>query len=447
MIDSLIINARKAMVQIKNYDQVQTDKMVRAIGKVVFDHAEELAKEAVAETRFGEVGPKTFKNQFFPGSLWQNLKGKQSVGILPDTDEEGIIKVAHPVGVVGSITPVTVPNICPCGNAMLALKGKNAIIISPHPKSLRSSTHTVNLMRTELEKIGAPADLIQIVPEASIEISAEVMKKCDVVVATGGPGMVKAAYSSGKPAYGVGAGNSQVICEDIQDYEEFSRDAVANRMYDNGTSCLCMNALIYLDALEKKIFESLRATGNVYIAEDPEIVDKFRETLFVNGAFNKEMAGRDVQFVSKAAGVEIDKDVTVVILKVDKYGKDEILCYEKVCPVCICYSVKNIDEALHIALENYELQGKGHTAGVYSSNRDTIIKVGETLPVCRLLVNQPTSDGASGPHNSLNPTNSIGCGSWGNNSISENLTYKHLLNIQRIAMRIDAPPVDYTNWD
>ncbi|MDR1677090.1 MAG: aldehyde dehydrogenase family protein [Deltaproteobacteria bacterium] len=444
-IDEMVIKARAAMNQIRDYTQEQADKMVKVIGKVVYDHAEELAKEAVEETRFGAVEPKTMKNSFFSAALWQHLKGKPSVGILSEDPDTGITEICHPIGVVASITPVTVPNICPMGNSMLALKGKNAIIIGPSPNSKKSSGTTVKLMRSELEKIGAPADLIQVIEEPTLESSRELMSKCDVVVATGGPGLVKAAYQSGKPAFGVGPGNSQVIVEHIDDYSSFAKETILSRSYDHGTACLCIQAMIYQRNLEMEIQRSLEAEKAFFIDDQAEI-DKIRQILFIDGVHSKKMAGQNAVFVATAAGLKIPPDTSILVLKMAKFGPGEVLCEEKVCPVMLAYAYDDFDEAIKIALANYEVAGKGHTGGIYSNNRDHIIKAGIAFPVSRFMVNQATTDGGSGPKNYLTPSNSLGCGSWGNNSISENLTYKHLLNIQKVSFPVNKPPMPADPW-
>ena len=446
MVDTMVSKARKAMEEIKDYSQEQADLLVKVCAKVVYDNAEELAEEAVRETQFGAVEPKVMKNKFFSAFLYKHLKGKKSVGIISDNEEEGIIKVAHPIGVVGSVSPVTVPNVCPMGNSLLALKGKNAIIISPHPKAKVPSKHTVDLMRAELVKIGAPADLIQIVEEPTMELSQEVMQKCDVVVATGGPGLVHAAYTSGKPAYGVGAGNSQVIVDDVPDFEQFAKETVFSRSYDHGTACVCAQSIIYKKELESKIKEALIKEKAFYI-EDEETIAKIRNILFVDGAINGNMAGKSVDFIAKEAGITIPQETSIIVLTPEKYGFDELLAGEKICPVLTAYPANDFDEALKIALANYEVIGKGHSGGIYSTDSEKVIKAGTTLPISRLMVNQATTDAGGALHNNLSPSNSLGCGSWGNNSISENLTYMHLLNVQRITYRI-ANPTNIDNvWD
>jgi len=449
MVDEKIRRAQIALEEIKDYTQEQADAMVKACGRVIYEHAEELAVEAVSETQYGNVEFKTAKNRNSPASIWTYLKDKKSVGVIArdEAGEEGIIKIAHPVGVVGSVTPVTVPNVCPTGNTMLALKGKNAIIVAPSPKSKLSSTHTVNLMRAELEKLGAPADLIQIVEEPTLELTRELMSKCDVVVATGGPGLVSAAYASGTPAYGVGAGNSQVIVDDVTDYPQFAKDTVASRSFDNGTSCLATQTYIYRRELKREVEKALTDCG-VHIIEDAELVSKLRGFLFPSGIFNKEMAGQGAQIIAKRAGIKVPGDTVVIALKLQKYGHEEILCHERPCAVLGAYEVDTFEGALDIACANYDVDGKGHTAGIYTMSENHAIQAGIRLPVSRLMVNQPTRDGGGSPTNNLVPTNTIGCGSWGNNSISENLSYKHLLNIQRVVYSVKKAPVDMERiWD
>jgi len=447
VIDEMIEKARVAQKEIKYYNQEQTDAMVRAIGKTIYDHARELAEEAAEETKFGNPDAKEQKNLRFPKLMWHELKGKKSVGIIARDDVGGIIKIAHPAGVIGSIAPVTVPNILPMGNAMIALKGRNSIIISPHPKSKKSVQHTVDLMRSALKELGAPENLIQVVPEPSIEASQEVMEKADVVIATGGANLVKSAYSSGTPAFGVGAGNSQLIFEDYEDLEQFAVDTVNSRKSDNGIACISTQALIYPQKDEARIRQSLERAGAHWI-DDDATVNKIRMALFdENGHFAKEFAGIDAQTVAKKAGVKIPNSACVIAVKVTKFGAAESLSAEKPCPVLSVISYCDFDEAINIAVQNYEVAGKGHTAGIYSTNEDHVLKAGIEIPVSRLMVNQSTSDVGSGVHNTIPPTNSIGCGFWGNNSISETLQYKHLLNIQRVILRIDKAPMPENVWE
>lgn len=446
-VDEMMENARKAVQDIKYYDQKQTDKMVKVIAKAVYDNARELGFEAAEETKFGNGEAKTTKNEFFSTALWNHLRGKKSVGEIDRDKEKGIIKIAHPAGVVGSIAPVTVPNILPMGNAMLALKARNAVIISPHPKSTKSVHHTVALMREALDEIGAPKDLIQVVAEPSKEASAEVMEKVDVVIATGGPGLTKAAFSSGTPAHAGAAGNAQVILEDTEDFDQFAQDTVTSRVYDNGTACVCAQTLLYPRKDENTVKEAMEKAGTFWI-EDEEIIDKIRKTLFDDeGQFSKELAGKSIQTLADKAGFEVPEDATIIAVKVENYGKNEPLSDEKIIPVLTVKPYETFEEALEIANTNLEFKGKGHTSGIYTSNEDHVITAGIEIPVSRLMVNQPTSDGGSGPHNSLNPSNTLSCGYWGNNSINGNVGFEDLMNVQSVALRIDREPIPENVWD
>ncbi|MFD2386932.1 aldehyde dehydrogenase family protein [Enterococcus rivorum] len=213
-IEEKVAAARKAMEEIEGYSQEQVDKMLYVMSKTIFDHAEELAKEAVDETGLGNVSHKIGKNQNMATNIFADLKGQKSVGVIHRNEAEGLIEIAHPVGVIGSVTPTTNPTITPLGNGLMALKGKNAMIVSPHPRAKKTTTHTIEMMRNALASVGAPKDLLQVIEEPTLDLSQKLMSHSDVVIATGGPGLVKAAYSSGKPAYGVGPGNVQVILDD-----------------------------------------------------------------------------------------------------------------------------------------------------------------------------------------------------------------------------------------
>lgn len=448
LVDEMMEKARKAQEQVADYNQEQVDALVQAMAKVVYDNAEELAFEAVEETGYGTVEAKTTKNTFFPSAMWHDLKGKPSVGVIERNEEKKQVKIAHPAGVVGSIAPVTVPNILPMGNALFAVKGRNAVIVSPAPKAKKSSNHTVDLMRDAIEKLGAPADLIQCVADPTLEISAEVMKKVDVVIATGGPGLVNAAYSSGTPAYSSGAGNAQLILEDTDDLAKFAEETIGSRLYDNGTTCVCTQALIYPRNLADDLKEEF-TKQNTFWTDDKEIIGKFRSTLFDGeGNFNNEFAGKSALYMAEKAGVDIPEDTLIIALQVEEYGEAEELSTEKPAPIMVAIPHDGFDHAIEIANANLEVKGKGHTSGIYTSNEDHAIEAGIRIPVVRMMINQPTSDSGSGPYNYLNPSNSLGCGFWGGNSISENLNYTHLLNIQTVSFRDESKPAmpEYV-WD
>ncbi len=432
--------ARKAQAQIADYTQEQIDNLVYVGAKAIYDNAEPLARMAVDETRLGCYEDKIGKNTDTPATFWDYLKDKKSVGVIKEIPEEGIMEVAHPVGVVGCITPATNPTVTPLGNYMHAVKGKNAVIISPAPRAAKTSTETVNLIRAALEKVGAPADLVQIIPEenVSIEASQELMEKCDLVLATGGPGLTKAAYSSGTPAYGVGPGNPPVILDrgyDLKDAAEQTFIAVGS---DNGILCDGDNLLLYPEDVEADFFAELKNAG-IVIFEDKADVDKLREALFQDGHINSGLVGKDAQVMVEAAGLSLPEGTKVFGIKIDGVGNDEVMCKEIMGPVVVLKSYDTFENAVQMAVDNMmEAGGVGHTAGIFSHDDAHIRYAGEKIPVARLLVNQPTPDAWGPKSNGLSPAVSEGCGSWGNNILSANVDWYHLVNISRIALKLDV---------
>lgn len=444
-IEEMVKNARAAMEEISDYDQAQTDKMLYVISKAVFDQAEPLAKLAIEETRLGRLDHKIGKNQGMATNIFGALKNKPSVGVLREIPEEGLIEVGHPVGVIGSVTPTTNPTITPLGNGLMALKGKNAMIVSPHPRSKKTTKETIELMREALVSVGAPRDLLQVIEEPSIEKSQELMKSVDLIVATGGPGLVKSAYSSGHPAYGVGPGNVQAILDRDFDVEAAAELTVIGRSFDNGIVCACQQSLIYPMEKEAEVFKALEDKQAAVITDEGDLA-KLRETIFPEGRANPDMIGQDPDIIAKEAGISIPDGSQIIAVRVDKVGEAELFCKEKMLPVLALKSYEDFEEAVDYAKENLLLEGAGHSAGLFSHTKEHMVYAGEELPVSRVVINQPTIDAGGSPANGLNPTVSLGCGSWGNNIISENLNYKHLINVSRVAMPIE-PKDSGSPWD
>lgn len=433
VIDIMVEKAREAQGVYETFDQEKVDSIVKAIGKVIYDNAEALAKEAVEETRMGVYEDKVAKNRGKSKTIWNSLKGKKSIGIIDEDIENGLISIAKPIGVVCAVTPTTNPIVTPMCNAMFALKGGNTIIVAPHPRAKKSSAHAVELMNKEIKKLGGPDNLIQIIKEPSIELTNELMQKSDVVLATGGMAMVKSAYSSGKPSFGVGAGNVQVILDKDIDYIEATEKVIAGRKFDNGIICSGEQSIIVPEGKYEEAVKAMEANGAFYVG-DEETVSKFRDVLFKNGMINGDVVGQSVQFIADLAGVEVPKDTKVILLKPTGVGKEDLLCKEKMCPAMIILPYNTFEEAVEIAQTNLELEGKGHTTAIHSNNQEHIKYAGLNLTVSRLVVNAPSSTTAGGSlFNSLSPTTTLGCGTWGNNSISENLNYKHLINVSRVA--------------
>lgn len=431
-INELVAKARLAMAEISQYDQEQTDELTRVVAEAILAHDVELAEEAVAETGLGRVDHKIGKNQNMANNIYTHLKGKKSVGIIGEEPEKGLIKVAHPMGVIGSVAPTTNPTITPLGNGLMALKGKNAMIVSPHPRALKTTAHTVEIMREALASIGAPKDLLQVISEPTVEKSQELMAAVDVVVATGGPGMVKAAYSSGKPAYGVGPGNVQLILDDDFNVAIAAELTVIGRSFDNGIVCACTQSLIYPNYKKDEVVKELR-NNQAYVVTDEGEVAKFRAILFPEGRTNPDLVGKSPQIIGKAIGIEVPADSQIIALCVSEYGEKDYLSKEKMNPVLALFGYGSFDQAVSIAKANLNVEGRGHSAGILTHTEAHAIRLGKELPVSRIVVNQPTIDAGGSPDNGLNPTVSLGCGTWGNNIISENLTFEHLINISRIA--------------
>jgi succinate-semialdehyde dehydrogenase len=445
----LLDRARAAQKEFeKTANQALVDAAVRALGRVVYDRAEELARMAVDESGMGVYEDKVAKCKGKSKTIWNSLKGKMSFGIIEVDEVAGIIKVAKPKGIVGAVTPVTNPVVTPLCNSMFALKGKNAIVITPHPRAAKVNKYVVDLFRAELKKLGLPEDLIQTVESPSLELTEQVMQNVDVVIATGGAAMVKAAYSSGTPALGVGPGNVPVIVDRGIDYDRAVAQIITGRMFDNGIICSGEQSVIVPKDDYDEIVRAFERNGAFYV-EDPDQIQKFADTIFPGGgAISRDVVGQSVQKIASLAGVDVPEGTKIILLKARGVGREDVLCKEKMCPVMIAIAYDTFEEAMSIARENLSYEGKGHTAAIHSDNDEHIRRVGEGLPVSRVVVNQPSSTGAGGSlMNGFSPTTTLGCGSWGNNSISENLNFTHLINVSQVGLRNDGPiPTDEAIW-
>jgi succinate-semialdehyde dehydrogenase len=442
----LIDKARVAQKVFEEYPQEKVDEAVRAIGKAVYDNAEMLAQMAVEETGMGNYEDKIMKNKGKPKVTWQKLKGVKSRGVIRHIEEQGLAEVAKPIGVIGAVTPMTNPIMTPVHNAMIALKGGNAIILCSHPKGDKSGRKTVEIMREALKKIGAPEDLIQAVAESTVETSGALMATADACISTGGPGMVKAAYSSGKPAFGVGPGNVQCLVDRDADIKDAVAKIVKGRTYDNGVLCTCEQAAHVPKEKADEIIAEFKKLGAYYVS-DPAEVDKFRKTLFIDGVIAKSLVGTAPVTIAKAAGIDIPEDTKLIVIRLDKTGADEPLAKEKLFPVLAFYVYDKWEDGVAKAAANIEYEGTGHSAVIHSFTKENIEYAANMIKVSRFSVNQIGSNSLGGTlTNGLNPTGTLGCGSWGNNSLSENLWFHHLINISRIAYEIkDAPAAKLTD--
>lgn len=446
-VHDLIEKGRVAQQEFETWSQEKVDLAVKVIGKAVYDEAEMLADLAVKETRMGLYEHKVIKNMGKSKAVWNKIKHQKSRNVIRHIEEEGLVEVAKPIGVIGAVTPTTNPTMTPMQNAMIALKGGNALLVSPHPRGKESGVATVNVMRAALKEIGAPEDLIQIIPNPTLEHTQAVMAMCDATIATGGPAMVKAAYSSGKPSFGVGAGNIQCVVDEGLSVDSYMDMVVAGRTYDNGVLCTCEQTLIYPKADALAVESALSARGGYLIK--PEEMDTFRKDLFPEERINPDLIGLSAVDLANKIGLSVPDGTSFIFVKIDTFGPEELFTKEKLCPVLSIIAYDKWEDAVTIAKTNLLFEGAGHSAVIHSTNQDRIEELGEVLPISRLAVNQQGSSGLGGAmNNGLNPTGTLGCGSWGNNSLSENLWWTHLVNISRIANVIPGAiiPSDEEIW-
>ena len=448
-IGGYIERARKAQAAFEKLTQGEVDEAVKQIAKVVYDNAEYLAGIAVEETGMGNVPDKIVKNKMKSKIIWNSLKGKKSRGIIERDEAAGITKIAKPVGVVAAITPCTNPIVTPMSNAMFALKGGNAIIITPHHKAVACSAKTVEMMNDALSGLQMPENLIQIIGEKSRENTKNLIAAADVVIATGGMGMVQTAYSSGRPALGVGAGNVQVIIDRNVGIEDATAKIIAGRALDNGILCSAEQSAICPKEKLEDIMAAFEKNGAYVIKETAE-KEALRNAIFEDGKMSRHAVGQSAEAIASLAGLSVPEGTKAIVVVADGPGGADVLSKEKMCPVISAYGYDDFKEAVEIARENLEAEGKGHSVSIHSNTRENIEYAGERLCVSRFVINQVCASSAGGSfYNGLAPTNTLGCGSWGHNSISENLDYKHLINVSRIAyyMPDNYVPTDEELWN
>ena len=441
-ITEMVEKARRAQaIYEKHFDQEDVDAVVKLVTRSIFENAEELAKLAVEETQMGVYEDKIAKNRNKSKGVWYDLKGKKSMNILSIDKTTNLIEIAKPIGVVAGITPMTNPIVTPMSKIAFALKTRNAIIIAPHPKAKQSSSLAVKIILKAIAEMEVPEGMVQVIEEPSLDKTQALMAACDVVVATGGMPMVKSAYSSGKPSFGVGAGNVQVILDRNIEYDLAAGKIVTGRAFDNGIICSGEQSFIYPKESREEILAAFRNHG-AFVATKEER-EKILNTIFEDGHTSREVVGKSAKFIAEKAGIKVPENTRVLVVEAEGIGNQDLICKEKMCPVLAAIPYQYFDEAIEIAQTNLSLEGNGHTAGIHSNSQANIIKAGTDISVSRLIANAICATTAGGSiQNGLPVTNTLGCGSWGNNSISENFTYKHLLNITRIAplaVRIHVP--------
>jgi sulfoacetaldehyde dehydrogenase len=435
VVDELMRRARVAQRAFNAVDQERADEAVRALAWSIYkpEHARELAELAVADTRLGNVPDKIIKNQRKTFGTLRDLLRAKSVGIIEEDKAKGIVKYAKPVGVVAALTPSTNPAATPVNKAMMALKGRNAIVIAPSPLGYETTSRTVSFMRAELDRTGLPVDLVQILPAPVTKDLTEVlMKAADLVVVTGSQDNVRRASTSGTPAIGVGAGNVPVIIDESADLTDAARKILASKIFDNSTSCSSENSVVILDSIYDSAIAALKEVGG-YLCTDQQKT-AVQQALWQNGKLNRNLIARDPQVLARAFGLPAAAERNDFFMVEDTgIGDEHPFSGEKLSLVLTVYRAKDFAAAKETVRAILDHQGKGHSCGIHTRDMAHARELAEDLDVVRVLVNFAHTFGNGGGFDSgLGFTLSMGCGSWQKNSISENLSYKHFLNITHL---------------
>lgn len=428
---------REAQRVFATYTQEQVDKIFFEAAMAANLQRIPLAKMAVEETGMGVVEDKVIKNHYAAEYIYNAYKNTKTCGVIEEDLAYGVRKVAEPLGLIAAVIPTTNPTSTAIFKTLIALKTRNAIIISPHPRAKKSTIEAARIVLEAAVKAGAPEGIIGWIDVPSLELTNEVMKEADCILATGGPGMVKAAYSSGKPALGVGAGNTPVIIDDTADVKLAVNSIIHSKTFDNGMICASEQSVTVVGKLYDAVKDEFVKRG-CYILKGDE-VDKVRKTIIINGALNAKIVGQSAYTIAKLAGVEVPEKTKILIGEVESVDISEEFAHEKLSPVLALYKAKDFDEAIAKAERLVADGGYGHTASLYihPAESEKIAKHAAAMKTCRILINTPSSHGGIGDlyNFKLAPSLTLGCGSWGGNSVSENVGVKHLINIKTVAER------------
>lgn len=430
----LVERARAAQKIAAGYTQEKVDELVTAItwetaGKNAI--CDELAKMALEETKLGDYNSKVIKVQKKCRGLLRDLKLQKSVGVVEEDTKKGLIRIAKPVGVIGALVPSTQPEMSPIMQAMCSVKARDAIIFAPHPRGKKTTMRTAAIMRDILKKFGAPEDLIICVENPTVDISNEVMRQCDLVIATGGQPMVRAAYSSGTPAFGVGAGNSVIVIDETADFALAAKNIRSSKCFDLAAGCSCDNSLVIQKDVYEKALDALKAEG-AYLAT-PEQKAKLQKAIWPNWpndhVINRDIVASPISNIAKLAGIEVPEGTTFILVEDEGSGIEHPFSGEKMCLVTAVYKYDKFEEAIAIVNANQAYSGAGHSCGIQSNNPDHILALSLETFTTRVVVNQPQAATNTGDWcNGMPFTSSLGCGTWGGNIASENIVLKHFMN-------------------
>ena len=439
-IDNLSIKMKElkeAQREFATYSQEQVDKIFYEVAMAANKERFSLAKMAVEETGMGVLEDKVIKNHYAAEYIYNAYKDTKTCGVIEEDDIFGIKKIAEPIGVIAAVIPTTNPTSTAIFKILLALKTRNAIIISPHPRAKDCTNYTAKFLLEAAVKAGAPKNIIGWIDVPSLELTNEVMHEADIILATGGPGMVKSAYSSGKPAIGVGAGNTPVIIDETADIKMAVNSIIHSKTFDNGMICASEQSVTVMESIYNEVKKEFAFRGCYFLKKDE--LDKVRKTIIIGGSLNAKIVGQPAYKIAEMAGVSVPENTKILIGEVESVDISEEFAHEKLSPVLAMYKAKTFNEAVAKAERLVADGGYGHTSGIYIDvNEKEKLNIHQNaMKTCRILVNTPASHGGLGDlyNFKLTPSLTLGCGSWGGNSVSENVGVKHLINIKTVAQR------------
>jgi sulfoacetaldehyde dehydrogenase len=441
-IAGLVARARAAQKRIEHYTQAQVDDLIRAMVWSVAKPgvAEEIAQLTVDETQLGNYEGKYLKIFRKTRAALMDIIDEKSVGVLAEYPEREIIVLAKPVGVIGALSPSTNPEATPVIKAINAVKGRNAIVIAPHPRAKLTNKAVCDRMRAAIEAMGAPADLVIAIDTPTLEKTNALMKQCDRILATGGGAMVKAAYSSGTPALGVGVGNAVITVDETANLDEAAEKIRISKTLDHAASCSADNSVLLVDSIYDEMLAKLQAQGGHVLSDEEKA--KLQAVLWVDGALNAKVVAQPPEKIAAMAGFDIPEGTKFFIVHETGAGPDFPFSGEKLTVTMALYRVKDLDEAIALTNRIQAYQGQGHSCGIYSTSDANIMKLAEATNTSRVMVNQPQAASNSGNlWNGMRQTFSLGCGSWGGNATNNNITWRDLINETWVSKPLGTPKV------
>ncbi len=438
IVESMVQRSRAVLPKLYSKTQSEVDEIIKCLAKAVHDNAVLLSELAVSETKMGNVPDKIIKCRMKSELIYHDLRDRKTVGVINQFERSGIVEIAEPVGVVAALIPTTNPAVTAMSNAMFALKGRNSIILSPHKRAFKTIEKTVELMRQAAKEAGLPEDAIQLVKTPSREGTRMLMGSADVVLATGGQAMVKASYESGTPSFGVGPGNVPVVIHESADTDAAIARIVTGRAYDNGLICASEQAAFVPRTKLTEVLESFSKHG-AHILTDQES-SKLEALMWLGNHLNPDVVGKAANELAQMAGFHVANDVKVLLARTNRIADDHVFSREKLSPVLALYEYDDFEEAIEGSISILKNGGIGHTVGIHCEDKSIATEFAIRMPASRVIVNQSTATNAGGSReNGLVPTTTMGCGSWGNNATTDNVTVDQVINIKRLAFRHSEP--------